>query len=250
MPPVSQQQRRAMYAAKAGKSKLGIPQKVGAEFVEAGHGVRGLPGKIGERSHDRPLRLGFAHAGTTEEGPDLGRALTASQTFSTGNREDAQDFAHGGTTREGPNWRGAAKAGATAGGPTRGTEPKAFANSGTTREGYYTTHCATDTQTATAAGTNVTRPKIRRKSASREHSGGSTEGFRTNTRPSRDEHPDATSHYGTNLDESQSRERNPYSAKRPGQASATIDMGVKPSPSPVPPGRQGRHAFKMTTSRS
>lgn len=33
MPPVSQAQRRAMYAAAAGKSTLGIPKKVGKEFV-------------------------------------------------------------------------------------------------------------------------------------------------------------------------------------------------------------------------
>ncbi len=32
-PPVSEKQRRAMYAAKAGKSTLGIPKKVGEEFV-------------------------------------------------------------------------------------------------------------------------------------------------------------------------------------------------------------------------
>lgn len=38
MPPVSQQQRKAMYAAKAGKSTLGIPKKVGAEFVAADKG--------------------------------------------------------------------------------------------------------------------------------------------------------------------------------------------------------------------
>lgn len=35
MPAVSEAQRRAMYAAKAGNSTLGIPQKVGADFVAA-----------------------------------------------------------------------------------------------------------------------------------------------------------------------------------------------------------------------
>jgi len=35
MPTVSSKQRRAMQAAKAGNSTLGIPQKVGAEFVKA-----------------------------------------------------------------------------------------------------------------------------------------------------------------------------------------------------------------------
>lgn len=33
MPPKSEKQRRAMYAAAAGKSTIGIPQSVGKEFV-------------------------------------------------------------------------------------------------------------------------------------------------------------------------------------------------------------------------
>ncbi len=33
MPPVSQAQRGAMYAAASGKSTLGIPKKVGKEYV-------------------------------------------------------------------------------------------------------------------------------------------------------------------------------------------------------------------------
>ena len=40
MPPVSEKQKKAMYAAAAGKSTLGIPQAVGKEFVKA-------PGKAG-----------------------------------------------------------------------------------------------------------------------------------------------------------------------------------------------------------
>lgn len=32
-PPVSEQQRKAMFAAAEGKSSLGIPKKVGEEFV-------------------------------------------------------------------------------------------------------------------------------------------------------------------------------------------------------------------------
>ena len=36
MPIVSQAMQRAMYAAKAGNSTLGIPQSVGADFVAAG----------------------------------------------------------------------------------------------------------------------------------------------------------------------------------------------------------------------
>ena len=38
MPPVSEAQRRAMFAAKSGKSTLGIPKKVGKEFAEADTG--------------------------------------------------------------------------------------------------------------------------------------------------------------------------------------------------------------------
>lgn len=35
MPVVSEAQRRAMYAAKEGHSTLGIPKKVGADFIAA-----------------------------------------------------------------------------------------------------------------------------------------------------------------------------------------------------------------------
>jgi len=44
VPPVSQAQRKAMHAAAAGKSTLGIPKKVGAEFVAADKGGK-LPAK-------------------------------------------------------------------------------------------------------------------------------------------------------------------------------------------------------------
>lgn len=44
MPPVSEAQRRAMYSASEGKSNVGIPKKVGKEFVEADKGGK-LPKK-------------------------------------------------------------------------------------------------------------------------------------------------------------------------------------------------------------
>ncbi len=53
-PPVSQQQRRAFYAAQSGKSRLGIPRSVGTEKVEAGHGVTGLPRKV---RGGKPVRM-------------------------------------------------------------------------------------------------------------------------------------------------------------------------------------------------
>lgn len=52
MPNVSQVQRGAMAAAAAGKSTLGIPQKVGKEFMAADKG-----GKLPKRKsplHDHP----------------------------------------------------------------------------------------------------------------------------------------------------------------------------------------------------
>jgi hypothetical protein len=44
MPPVSENQRKAMFAAAAGKSTLGIPKKVGKEFADADPGGK-LPQK-------------------------------------------------------------------------------------------------------------------------------------------------------------------------------------------------------------
>ncbi len=44
MPPVSERQRKAMFAAAEGKSTLGIPKSVGKEFSEADPGGK-LPEK-------------------------------------------------------------------------------------------------------------------------------------------------------------------------------------------------------------
>lgn len=38
MPPVSEKQRRAMGAAKAGKSNIGIPKSVGEDFISSDPG--------------------------------------------------------------------------------------------------------------------------------------------------------------------------------------------------------------------
>lgn len=45
MPPKSQAQRAAMAAAASGKSTLGIPKKVGKEFIAADPGGK-LPRKV------------------------------------------------------------------------------------------------------------------------------------------------------------------------------------------------------------
>jgi hypothetical protein len=45
MPYVSKAQQGAMYAAAEGKSNIGIPKKVGKEFVKAGPKSKNLPVK-------------------------------------------------------------------------------------------------------------------------------------------------------------------------------------------------------------
>lgn len=53
MPMESKQQMKAMYAAAAGKSTLGIPRKVGKEFVKAGKAQANLPKKVTKRAAGR-----------------------------------------------------------------------------------------------------------------------------------------------------------------------------------------------------
>ena len=52
MPVVSEAQRRAMHAAAAGKSTLGIPKKVGKEFASADKGGK-LPPKVQNQKSGR-----------------------------------------------------------------------------------------------------------------------------------------------------------------------------------------------------
>ncbi len=52
MPPVSEAQRRAMYAAKDGKSTLGIPKQVAKEFVAADAG-----GKLPKRKVQNSTKM-------------------------------------------------------------------------------------------------------------------------------------------------------------------------------------------------
>lgn len=66
MPPVSQKQRAAMHAAAEGKSTLGIPKKVGKEFVAADK-----PGKL-------PVRAKPADRGASPSaGKELERRLAS-----------------------------------------------------------------------------------------------------------------------------------------------------------------------------
>jgi len=52
MPYESKAQKGAMFAAAAGKSTLGIPKKVGKEFVKAGASNK-LPNKVNKRAAGR-----------------------------------------------------------------------------------------------------------------------------------------------------------------------------------------------------
>jgi hypothetical protein len=53
MPIESKQQEKAMYAAAAGKSTLGIPKKVGKEFIKAGKAKPNLPKTVAKRAAGR-----------------------------------------------------------------------------------------------------------------------------------------------------------------------------------------------------
>ena len=53
MPIESKQQQKAMYAAAAGKSILGIPRKVGKEFIKAGKAKPNLPKTVMKKSAGR-----------------------------------------------------------------------------------------------------------------------------------------------------------------------------------------------------
>ncbi len=57
MPVVSEAQRRAMYAAKEGKSTLGIPKSVGADFIAATPPGTKLPEKASKK---KPLGEEFS----------------------------------------------------------------------------------------------------------------------------------------------------------------------------------------------
>jgi hypothetical protein len=53
MPIESKQQQKAMYAAATGKSTIGIPKKVGKEFIKAGKAQSNLPKTVAKRSAGR-----------------------------------------------------------------------------------------------------------------------------------------------------------------------------------------------------
>lgn len=53
MPMKSEAQMKAMYAAASGKSTLGIPKKIGKEFVKAGKAQVNLPKRVPKKAAGR-----------------------------------------------------------------------------------------------------------------------------------------------------------------------------------------------------
>jgi hypothetical protein len=83
MPYTSKAQQRAMYAAKAGHSTLGIPKSVGEDFVAAGPSGKNLPERAPKKApthmdklkHSNP-RMIHPPAGEPKQfAPSFGRAL-------------------------------------------------------------------------------------------------------------------------------------------------------------------------------
>lgn len=55
MPAQSEAQLKAMFAAKEGHSTLGIPKKIGAEYVAATKSSSGLPEHVQKRADNCPI---------------------------------------------------------------------------------------------------------------------------------------------------------------------------------------------------
>ena len=71
MPPVSEAQRRAMHAAAAGRSTLGIPQKVGKEFAQADPGGKLPKRKPGVKMADAFRRGRVSKAAMQKRGYEM-----------------------------------------------------------------------------------------------------------------------------------------------------------------------------------
>jgi hypothetical protein len=79
MPIRSQAQRGAMYAAAAGNSTLGIPKKVGAEFVASDTGGK-LPRHVPAQSK-LALRAGGGTQQQTGSGVDYGAMVSRANKY-------------------------------------------------------------------------------------------------------------------------------------------------------------------------
>jgi hypothetical protein len=97
---------------------------------------------LGPVRHDTAPVGGFAHAGSTQEGPHFRAHESEAETPHVGANvggaapsERTKAFANAGTTREGPRHAGAAKAGPTVSSMGSYDHEHGFSNAGSTREG-------------------------------------------------------------------------------------------------------------------
>src|SRR4029077_115521 len=74
-PPVSEAQRRAMYAAAEGKSNLGIPEKVGKEFISKDECLAFDRASVRSIDQDGHLHVSESNISMAAVNPYIGREI-------------------------------------------------------------------------------------------------------------------------------------------------------------------------------
>ncbi|HKC40363.1 MAG TPA: hypothetical protein VKC15_12540 [Gemmatimonadales bacterium] len=213
MPATSSKQRVAAAIAEhhpeqlyaRNKSMLKMNKRALHEYAA----TKGL-GKSGQRHDHTPSNGGFAHAGTTREGPRLSQAkATGGQ--APGAVELTDSFSNADTLNVQPHEGVAGAKGASAGVAGR-QEPKGFANSGTSRQGPNERGRAT---TTASGGQGASMGSIRRRG----------DGFQTNMSTTMDDNHGGSAgpkaHFGVARGRKQAKGTGGYEAARPGNLVAT-----------------------------
>lgn len=192
-------------------------------------------------SHDHtPPGFGaFAHAGTTREGPRFRSATRrgGSEQVQEPGKEDVDAFSDADTINTTMHERKGSVAVGRSASVAGNQEPKAFANSGTSKKGPTEDYCATDVDREGWGGSG-TRPRIRRAR------GG---GFANVPRTAQSGGAGASraGHYGLSIAEKQNKSPGGYAAAGiGGRLSPANKIPTRSSPSPKPPGREDQDAFK------
>ncbi len=235
MPATSPKQRVAAAIAEhhpeqlyaRNKSMLSMSKRALHEYAA----TKGL-GKSGQRHDHTPANGGFAHAGTTREGPHLSQAQ-AQDAQNPGAVETEDAFSNADELNVQPHEKVAGAKGASAGVAGR-QEPKAFDNSGTSRPG------PTERGRATATGSaeGGARPSIRLHGS----------GFATNMTTTMDENhggsPGPAAHFGVARGRKQAKGTGGYAGARPGNLVAT-DKITGPAMQQGPKGAPARGAIRQ-----
>jgi hypothetical protein len=234
MPAVSEKQRRLMAIALHHPEQVHAKNrgvlKMNNKALHDYAATRGLGGqsqapsargqsqapRSGQRHDHTPANGGFAHAGSTREGPHLSQALAHGSSYTVGARETEDAFSNADILNDGPHEGEAGNRGPSAG-VAGAQEPKAFAQSGTSNPGPRFGR-ATATGSAPAGAGAV--PRIRRAS-----------GFDTNT-----QEPPVDGGPG-HFDVARGREQTSFDGGREG----AYDAGRKGNFSPVGRIRGMRH---------